>query len=423
MTADTALRCVRPVRISATGGDIALLASALFLQRFSLAFGNSLMSLDIVPAAFILIHQFVSGRLLIQYDRLLWFLAAGMAATCSLWFNFSSTMLPSYCLFIVVYALLTLIRPCSKDRYRRTLLGFQSLAAVLSLLAVAQFLAQFVLDGKELIRFYGVVPDFLFASFETSRANTIIPLAEGSSLIKSNGIFLTEPSTMSQIAALAILIEILEFRRPRYLLLFALGLLLSYSGTGILILLLFLPLAGIGRRVALPILLVALFAFGLLGSGIIDSSIFFTRIGEFNETRTSGFQRFISPFWLAAEHINTAPLRVLLIGNGPGTTDDFVARFWVWYSTSAGTWIKLFYEYGLIGSFVFICFLISCVRRTLCSRILLGAMLFYYIFLGGLLLTTPFLILMIVLCTLSVPETGHTMKRYRRSIAAESTAG
>ena len=60
----------------------------LFLQRFSLSFGNSLLSLDVVPAVFILIYQFAAGRLVIVYDRLLWFLALGFAATCSLLLNF-----------------------------------------------------------------------------------------------------------------------------------------------------------------------------------------------------------------------------------------------------------------------------------------------------------------------------------------------
>jgi hypothetical protein len=424
MTTSSMAALVRPTRIPEAGVDIALLACALFLQRFSLAFGNSLVSLDTVPAILILIHQFVSGRLVIQYDRLLWFLALAGAVTWSLWSNFQSPMLPSYCLFVVMYSLLTLVRPSNSERYRRTLQGFQFLVAVLSFLSIAQFIAQFVVDGRELIRFYGLVPDFLFASFETDRANTIIPVAEGSSLIKSNGIFLTEPSTMSQIAALGILIEILEFRRPRYLLLLALGLLLSYSGTGLLILLLFLPFAGLGRRAGSPVFLFAVFVGGLLATGIVDSSVFLSRVGEFQETRTSGFQRFISPFWLAAEHFDTSSLQAVLTGSGPGMTDAFVMRFGVLYSGMAATWIKLLYEYGLIGLFVFVCFFLSCFKRVLCPRLLIAAMLFYFLFLGGLLLNSSFLIMTIALCTLHVPEPSRVeANQYRPLLATGSAAG
>jgi len=385
--------------VTLAGADVVLLICTLFLQRFTLSFGHSLMSLDVVPAAFLLIHQFASGRLLIQYDRLLWFLAAGLAVTCSLLLNFKSTMLPSYCLLMVTYFFFTLVRPSTADRYNAVLRAFQFFVALLSFLAIAQFVAQFAVDGRKLIRFYGIVPEFLF----TDRFNTIIPLTLGSSLIKSNGLFLAEPSTLSQIVALGILIEVLQFRRPRYLVLLVLGVLMSYSGTGIVILLLFLPLACLGRRGAgLPVLLVSIVALVLFGTGTIDLSAFTSRVGEFENNESSGFERFISSFWMASEHFDTATLAVLLRGSGPGTMDGFVPH--AFYAAFGGTWFKLFYEYGLIGSFVFLCFLASCFRGSQCPGLVQAAILVTYIFLGGLLLTTPFLIIMIVLCTLSGPE-------------------
>jgi hypothetical protein len=392
----------RRIRISDAGVDLTLLISALFLQRFTLTFGNSLMELVIVPAVLILAYQFIFGRLLILYDRLLWFLAVSFVVTCSLLLNFNSTMLPSYFLFITIYSLFTLARPCSADRYRSTLRAFQHLAAILSCLAILQFIAQFFTDGRSLIHFYGVLPDFLF----TERFNTVIPITEGSSFIKSNGIFLTEPSTLSQIMALAILIEVLEFRRPRRLLLFVVGLLLAYSGTGLLLLFVCMPVAAIRQRKAqLPVLLVITGAAGLVASGIIDLSAFSSRAGEFETTNSSGFERFVSPFWLASDHLNTASLRTLLVGSGPGTTDAFVTG--KWYAAASGTWIKLLYEYGLLGSFVFICFLASCFRASRCPGVLRVAFVFYFVLLGGLLLDVSFLTLMMVLCTLSVPQSPY----------------
>ena len=108
--------------------------------------------------------------------------------------------------------------------------------------------------------------------------------------IKSNGIFLTEASILSQITALGILIEVLEFRRPRYLVVMALGFLVAYSGTGLLLLLIFLPLAGLRHgRAGLSALLVTMFVAGLFATGIIDLSAFTSRIGEFQETRVERF--------------------------------------------------------------------------------------------------------------------------------------
>ncbi len=408
--------------IPGNGIDMGLLVCALFLDRFTLTFGHSLMSLAIVPAALILIQQFFSGRLVVIYNRLLWFLAAWLAITGSLLLNFQSTMLPSFLELTAVYFLFTLSRPSTPEAYKGTLRAFQFLAAVLSFLAVAQFAAQFVVDGREIVRFYGVFPKFLF----TDRENTIIPVAAGSHLIKSNGIFLEEPSALSQIAALGILIEVLEFHRLRYILLLALGLLLSYSGTGLMLLLVFLPVASIVYRSArLTALLLIIFAFALIASGSIDLSAFTSRVGEFENTRASGFQRFVSPFWLAKDHFDTASTPALLIGVGPGTMDAFATS--VWYTGFAGTWIKLVYEYGFIGSTVFMFFLASCLRKSMCSGLLLAAILFSYVFLGGQLLGTGFLTIMLVLCTLNAPEIQRGrdggVSRYRPCVVTASGGG
>jgi hypothetical protein len=210
-------------------------------------------------------------------------------------------------------------------------------------------------------------------------------------------------------AALGILIEVLEFCRPRYLVPLALGLLLSYSGTGITILLLSLPLAGlVNRRAQLPALLVSLFTFGLLTTGIIDLSAYLSRVGEFEDTHTSGFMRFISPFWMAAEHFDTASLPALLGGNGPGTGDGFASG--AFYNRSGSTWFKLLFEYGLIGAFIFMCFLGSCFRRSRCPKPLIAALIYCFVFTGGLLLSPELLIIMVVLCTLSGPEAGESRR-------------
>jgi hypothetical protein len=395
-----------PMRMSDAGVDFALLISALFLQRFSLSFGNTVLSLDTVPVALIIVHQFVSGKLLIQYDRLLWFLVVVLAVTSALLLHFKITMLSSYFLFLVVYSLFTLIRPSTPARYQATLRAFQFLVGLLSFLAIWQFFGQYVVDGREIVGLFGIFPEFLFASLDSSGVtgvNTIIPITSGSSLIKSNAVFLTEPSTLSQIAALGILIEAVEFRRPRYLALMVLGLLFSYSGTGLITLLLFLPLAGLHKKAGLPVLLAVIVAIGLFATGVIDLSAFTSRADEFENNQTSGFQRFIAPFWLAAQHLDTAPLPALLFGEGPGTMKEFAAQFW-YGAGAAGTWIKLIYEYGLVGSFLFACFLASCFRGSRCPGLVIAAIVFSFVFLGGLLLSTPFLVMMVVLCTLSGPE-------------------
>ena len=399
---------------SAARVDLALLFCALFLQRFSLPFGGTFLMLDLVPVVFILVYQFFSGKLVVQYDRLLWFLGVVLAASCSLLLNFSSMMLTSYLLFLVLYSLVTLIRPSTPDRYNRTLHAFQLLVLILSCIGVVQFLAQFVVDGKQLLRFYGLVPDLLFGYFNAGAVNTIHPLSAGSAILKSNGLFLTEPSTFSQITALGILVEVLEFRRPRYLLGMTLGFLVAYSGTGLIPLLL-IPLAGLRHsRAGLSALLVLMLPLALFATGIIDPSVFLGRVGEFQDTGASGFDRFVAPVLLAAKQFDNASLLLLLVGNGPGTAKNLNGA--AFYSAFAPTWFKLFIEYGIIGSFIFVCFLASCLRQSKCPGLVLAAMIVNYIFNVDF-LTTSILTIMIVLGTLNSGEAkrirGDSVTVYR----------
>src|SRR5262249_55814767 len=138
-------------------------------------------------------------------------------------------------------------------------------------------------------------------------------------------------------------------------------------------------------RAGLSALFVVLFALGLVATGIIDLSAFTSRVGEFEDTQASGFSRFVAPFWLAAEQFQTGSWAGLLIGSGPGTGKIFSsAGENVWFTGGfVASWIKIFYEYGLIGSFIFCCFMASCFRRLRCPGLVVAAIIFAYVFLQG----------------------------------------
>lgn len=401
---------------SETRVDIALLASALFLQRFGLPFFHTRLTFDFVFAALIFAHQFATGRLFIKYDRLFWFLLVVIAATSSLLTNFDNSMLTSYGLFVLIYFLFTVSHPSTSEQYQNTLQGFQFLVLILSCLGIFQYLAKFIVDPERLVMFFGIFP------------SSLLPYAQGgvTSGQKINGIFLPEASTMSQIAALGVLIEVLGFRRPRYLLLLTLALLLAYTGTGLTILLVGLPLAFLmNRRVQLPVLLIGLFASGLLAMGIIHLSAFTSRLHEFNETHASGFVRFVSPFWMAADYFPTASIAQLLCGNGPhiGFTPKNGELI---YHASGTPWFNLIYWYGLIGAFVFTCFSVCCFRKSRCPMPLFGALIYFQWVIGNILGTST-LIIMVVLCTLNGPEPRRgrvdETRQYRSALAAGSAAG
>jgi hypothetical protein len=189
-----------------------------------------------------------------------------------------------------------------------------------------------------------------------------------------------------------------------------------------------LPLASLVRGRAMRyVLLLPIFVFGLAITGIVDLSVFVGRMGEFEDTRTSGHGRFIGPFWLLGDYLHLASVREWVIGNGPGTTAAFTGQFRFWYTGGmTATWIKLLYEYGLVGSFIFVSFLAGCCRRTPCPSIIVVAVFFSYVFLGGNLISTPFLAIMIVLLTLSGPKSRRdhidATNEYRPSFV-EADAG
>jgi hypothetical protein len=374
---------------SAVRVDTALIASALFLQRFTLHFGGSSLGLDFVAVTLILAHQFASGRLFIQYGRLLWFLLFVVAATCSLLLN-SDSKRTSYGLFLVTYSVFTLTRPSTPDQYKSTLQTFQLLVLILSWLAIVQFFAHFIVNPRKLVFFFGIVPESM-----------LIQPGESVEIgVKSNGIFLAEASTMSQIAALGILVEILEFRRPRHLLVLTLAFLLAYSGTGTSMLLLGLPLAAlVNPKAQLPAMGATLFALVLIATGFIDLSIFTSRLGEFQDPGASGFMRFTSSFWQAADYFKTASLQELFFGKGPGY--GFISA--AFYVASSSAWFKLFLEYGALGTFVYISLFIFCFRRSRCPKPLLFVLIYYHFVIGNI-IESALLEIIVVLCTLHGPE-------------------
>jgi hypothetical protein len=233
---------------------------------------------------------------------------------------------------------------------------------------------------------------------------------------------LSEASTMSQIAALGIIVEVLEFRRPRYLLVLTLAFLLAYSGTGTSILLLGLPLAAlVNPKAQLPAMIATLFALVLFATGFIHLSMFTSRLGEFQDPHASGFMRFTSSFWQVADYFKIASLQDLFFGKGPGY--GYVrANF---YNTSSSAWFKLFLEYGALGTFVLPCFFSYCLRGSRCPKPFLAALIYYYWVLGNIVGASA-VAMMAVLCTLNGPEPRRLRRnetdRYPSSLVTGSTA-
>jgi hypothetical protein len=164
-----------------------------------------------------------------------------------------------------------------------------------------------------------------------------------------------------------------------------------------MVLLLFLPLAGLRHsKAGFSVLLIVMFALGLFATEIIYPAAFLDRTGEFQAQGSSGFSRFVAPVLLTAKLSHTGSLQGWLIGNGPGSIKTYIGD--VWYGGAMTTWFKILYEDGVIGSFVFACFLASCFRRSRCPGLVIMAIIFTFLFMQGTMTVA------IPLCTLNRVE-------------------
>src|SRR5262249_21948430 len=121
----------------------------------------------------------------------------------------------------------------SPSDYRALLDLYQSLILFIIGCGVLQFAVQFVAGVDGMFPLDSVLPASLF----TKGYNLRIPVVEGGNIYKSTGFFLLEPSHFSQVCGLGLLIEIVMFKRLWHLAAYVLGLVLSFSGTGIMLLL------------------------------------------------------------------------------------------------------------------------------------------------------------------------------------------
>lgn len=250
----------------------------------------------------------------------------------------------------------TLVVPRRNDRFPASADVFLNVAVFLAVCGIAQFLLQFVV-GKQ---FAYPIENFTPAGFLVQGFNYLNPLGFNSSIYKANGFFLLEPSFFSQILAIGIVTELVTYQRVWRLAVFALGMIFSYSGTGILILAFGLPVAMLtNRRVDFLVAFVGGAILCVMFAEQLRLDVFINRIGEFSAgSGSSASIRFLSWIPLFKDKVFIDSVNAL-IGYGAGNF-SFVASG----STELVAEMmhsKIFIEYGLIGGALYIGFLLYCI--------------------------------------------------------------
>lgn len=313
--------------------------------------------------------------------------------------------LPSLALVLLVYVGL-LAAPTGRFDGSRTLDLFVRYLRWIAAAGIVQYLVQFV--GIRVFAFIDWAP-MLRPILAEPFFNYHPVVAYGSTIMRSNGFFLLEPSIFSQIIMVAVVVDVFVRHDWRFLPLYGIAYLTTYAGTGLLAFALaavlsvvFAPRAS-GRLVGLLLVGAILVAVASVAVPELLAGLS-GRADELNYSGSSGYARYMVQFNVLQAF--SSELRTL-IGFGPGALE----RMQVNVAGSASTALKIMFEYGLIGLGLFATYVIGTWWRRDMALVSLYLLVNYQVG-GGYLLFVPFVVLATLLCVWSDPIVPSTTEEY-----------
>lgn len=391
------------------GYMVLVLVAATLFARFGINFGSYSLDFAFVALYILLAALLYSGHSEIDESMgLLYVVGMGVAAL-SLVVNdgfspVNRSSSSSLLLLAAIYLPFVVTLPTQGPRWpeqARVLETFSNIAMICALAGIAQFYLQFVVKQPWLFDFTPWVPDALRGP---SGYNTVIEVGE---LRKSNGFFLREPSSFSFVVALAMIIELTSTRRWIRIGTFAFALLLSYSGTGLLALIIGLtfPISRKSLSRLLCLGAAALVLFGVLGEAL-NLSFTANRVTEIGSDRSSAYIRYIAPMRVVLDSIETDTW-VALLGHGPGTIQRTARGF----ESFDPTWAKLLFEYGLTGFAIFVSMVLYALHRSPIQFQLKAVLFASWLLMGGHLLSPENVATLYVLAAVWRPSMDRKQRR------------
>jgi hypothetical protein len=241
---------------------------------------------------------------------------------------------------------------------------FLHIATLLACLAIAQYFLQGFVDNAYLYPIDNLIPpDYVVQGFNAQGT-----INYSSNQIRATGMFMLEPSFLTQFLAVAIVAEAVTTRRLWPLGLYTVGILVAHAGTGILILVIVMPFVVFAHRrwdlLALGVIAIA----GILAFGeVFNLDMITNRAGEFDDPNSSGFARFVGGFYMFDQMLWPDVSRALF-GYGAGSFMDYVHLFNNEVADMPMT--KMIFEFGLVGALVYFAFIASCLFSSPLPRLL-----------------------------------------------------
>jgi hypothetical protein len=382
-------------RVSALGISI-LLFSCIFLQRFAIPAGDT-QQLAVVFVIGYLVSGYLllRGRLIVSPGLMVAYCAAMALITLSFVFSDILPSMMSYFFLLSIYLLYMFKLRYREGCFEHAVDAFLNFMLIAAIIGIAQFAGQFVVDRDLVFPIDAFLPP---AILFTETFNVIIPLTYESAIMKSNGVFFLEPSFFSQFLALAIVAELTMRQRMRRLLIYGTALLVSYSGTGLGLVVLLLPWI-LYRRGNVQLLVWGMIGLGFLAiaGDALNLEIFTKRLGEFEETQSSGFARFISPIFLIRDFLLDSA-KNFFFGLGAGSIEEVMtASRFNDYLAHDPTWIKLLIEYGFLAAVSLLAYVMLAMGHGNRHPVLFVAVMLTFLLLGGYLLNGMMHILFVTL--------------------------
>lgn len=231
-------------------------------------------------------------------------------------------------------------------------------------------------------------------------------IAYGSPIMRTNGFFLIEPSTFSQLLMLGAVVDFFVRRRWHWLPVYGVAYLYTYAGTGLLAFAVAAPLTVLLAPRSSP-RLIALTIVGAVLAGIAAIAVpqvYGSLLGRANELQysgSSGYARYLGQLGILSAYGGETRT---IIGYGPGALE----RADVGVSGSINSALKLFFEYGFLGLTAFATFLVRSLWRRDIAVVSLYLLVNYELG-GGYLLFMPLIVIAAILCIWSSPVTPPSL--------------
>lgn len=277
---------------------------------------------------------------------------------------------------------------------------YQNIMLAMAVLGIVQFATQFVLGSEVAFLWDGIIPPSLYRD----DMHNLNALAYNSPYYKSTGVFFAEPAVFCQYLSVSLVVEIVYFRRIIRLAVLGGAVLLTFSGTGLLIIVFLLPMYLVEKRQFIPLLVGGLLAVSFpVWAPAVGLGVTADRLSGMSDKETSSYARLILPF-VMVEKYSFDTLDRTLFGYGAGSTRFYAARDEDVSSTS--TWSKIVFEYGFVGLFGYLSFLLSLMRQKARSVYVKLAICFQFFFLGEYLLMPDVYPLALALVVWAAPKSA-----------------